>query len=228
MGRVANFAATDLSRKRRAMKNNPMFNNPQMRAMFPGMLPASGRVTAPMGFSPPRNISPTSDSGEAMDEDDLRRLTGEAEREWGAIRAAFEQFRARLGDKFQPFDPELVAPIMTPFGPALQYKTYSIAGIWMGFYMGLIVLLRAHPHMPPIAMVAAGVAAHQTWQIGMDLAKAAAGLVGDLSGVKEVSTIIGGALIESCVPLFVAGISVSLPRSLAHGVDFVVLEAKSF
>lgn len=150
-----------------------------------------------------------------MDDSDLQRRTGEAVREWNSIMGAFQHLKSLLGEKFKNHDPELVMPIHTPFGPALQYRTYSIAGIWMGYYMGLIVLIRAHPDMPPIAMVAAGMAAQRTGQYGNELARVAAGIVEDLSKVKEISTVIGGALIESCVPLFVAAISVSTSFSLA-------------
>ena len=78
----------------------------------------------------------------------------------------------------------------------------------MNYYMGYIVLLRAHPMMPPFAMMAAGMAAQQTAPAAMELGRIAAGLAEDCSNVTEVSTLVGGAFIESAFGLFVAGVQV--------------------
>lgn len=179
--------------------------------MFPGLMPTTGRFTLPRGFSPPpRDNTP---SGEAEDVD-LETSTAAAIREWEEIRQAFEVFRNRLGPDFAPLGPEhATTPEMTPFGPALMYRTYSIAGIWMNFYMGLIVLYRALPSMPPFAMAAAGIAAPQTAPWATEIARIAAGICEDLNGQKSVSMLIGAACIESGFCLFVAGVQYrSLPQ----------------
>ena len=172
---------------------------------FPGLMPTSGRVTVPRGFSPPRETSPASDS---LDDMDFDTSTANALREWEEIRHAFEVFRERLGPDFEPMGPDFAPPEMTPFGPALIYRTYSIAGIWMNYYMGLIVLHRAHPSMPPVAVIAAGMAAQQTGRWANTIARIAAGLHEDTTHVGAVSTLVGAAFIESCFPLFVAGVQV--------------------
>jgi hypothetical protein len=176
--------------------------------MFAGLMPSSGKVTRPTGFSPPRETTPQS---EASEEPDFDESTAAALREWESIRQAFEIFRANLGPDFDPLGPDLVPTQETPFGLAHSYRTFSIAGLWMNYYMGLISLYRAHPSMPPIAMVAAGLAAPQTMQWAIEVGRIASGLTTeDFSMVASVSTLVGAALIESCFCMFVAGVQVSV------------------
>ncbi|KAK4231306.1 fungal transcriptional regulatory-like protein [Podospora fimiseda] len=171
---------------------------------FPGLMPSSGRFDLPRGFSPPRESqSPSDNSAEELDFDTS---TANALREWEAIRQAFEVFRARLGPDFEPMGADYAPPYITPFGPALMYRTYSIAGIWMNYYMGLIILQRAHPSMPPLAIMAAGMAAHQTKGWATEIARIAAGLHEDTTHVSHISTLVGSAFIESGFPMFVAGV----------------------
>ncbi|KAJ4300448.1 hypothetical protein N0V88_003123 [Collariella sp. IMI 366227] len=132
---------------------------------------------------PPRESSPSSDSAEDMDFDTS---TAKAMRDWEEIRQAFEVFRARLGPDFEPMGEDFALPEMTPFGPSLTYRTYSIAGIWMNYYMGLIVLHRAHPSMPPVAVIAAGMAAQQTGRWANEIARIAAGLHEDTAQVTAI------------------------------------------
>lgn len=129
--------------------------------------------------------------------------------EWNAIRRAFEVFKSKLGEDFEPMSPDFEPPQATPFGLALTYRTYSIAGIWMNYYMGMIALYRAHPNMPPFAMVAAGMAARSTAGYAIEIGRIAAGLAEDCATVSAVSTLVGAAFIESCFCLFVAGVQVS-------------------
>lgn len=181
--------------------------------MFPGMFPTSGKVTAPTGFSPPRDASPQS---EGLDDGDLEAATRAAHEEWEAIRAAFDVFRSRLGPEFMPLGEEYTDRRETPFGTAVQYRTFSVAGIWMNYYMGLICLHRAHPGMPPAAMMAAGRAARETAPFAREIGRIAAGLSDeDVSGRSEISTLVGAAFIESSFCLFVAGIQVCSPLPLS-------------
>lgn len=193
---------------------------PPMGPMFPGLLPSTGKFQLPKGFSPP----PTSPGpATAYDSDDsdnvdgpaynLDESTAAAAREWDALRTAFEVFRNRLGPDFAPLDDADSEP--TPFGgPALTYRTFSIAGIWMNFYMGLIVLYRCLPSMPPVAMAAAGLQAAQTAPWAREIGRIAAGLGEDLNNQAAVSMSVGAACIEAGFCLFVAGVQVrflSLP-----------------
>ncbi|KAL0944266.1 C6 finger domain-containing protein [Colletotrichum truncatum] len=172
--------------------------------MFPGMLPNLGKVTLPMGFSPPRDESPSPpDTHEDFDTD---LAEAAALREWESLREAFEVLRSQFGPEFEPLGPEYCDHRETPFGPTLQYRTFSVAGIWMNYYMGLIHLYRAHPKMPPAAMIAAGIQAQHTTKFALEMGRIAAGLTDDISIATEVSTLVGAALIESAFCLFVGGI----------------------
>ncbi len=171
------------------------------------MMPSRASVTVPTGFSPPRERSPQSDD---LDDFDMETRTMAATREWEEIRQAFELFRTRLGPDFEPLGPEYEPPEDTPFGTTLKYRTHSIAGIWMNYHMGWVVLHRSHPSMPPVAMVAAGMAAKQTAPYAMQIGRIAAGLAADeVPRVPAVSTMVGAAFIESSFPMFVACVQVS-------------------
>jgi hypothetical protein len=211
LGRLANFASRDLVRKRRVAKKSGMFGpTGAPPGSFPGMVPASNRVQIPMGFTPPHDhySSPKSDS---IDDDDLEIATELAFREWEGIKRAFEVVRARFGPEYEPMPPEFFPAQRTPFGgPPAHYKTYSIAGIWMNYNMGMIVLHRAHPNMPPVAMIAAVRTADETKRYAMEIGRISAGLEDHLCHQKEVSTLVGAALIESAFCLFVAAVQVSL------------------
>lgn len=206
-GRLANFAGRDLARKRQARKaESAGKGHHQSPQMFSGLIPFEHKFTVPTGFSPPPEPSTPTENPEDMD---IEASTAAALREWEAIRQAFYVFRANLGPDFDPLGPEIGPPRQTPFGPARTYRTYGIAGIWMGYYMGQVVLHRAHPSMPPVAMVAAGMAAQHTARYAYEVGMIAAGLTDDdCDSMTEVSTTLGAAFIECCFCLFVAGVQV--------------------
>ncbi|KAI1639879.1 hypothetical protein F4809DRAFT_49498 [Biscogniauxia mediterranea] len=210
LSRVANFSSRDLARKREVLRANgpsgpggPGGPGGPPPGMFAGMMPASEKVTMPMGFSPPRETTPPSDASQDMD---LDTRTAEAYREWDEIRQAFEELKNHFGPDFEPLGTDIYPAADTPFGIAAHYRTYSVAGVWMNYYMGLIVLHRAHPMMPPVAMMAAGLSARTTAHYAMELGRIAAGMEENISQLAAVSTLMGAALIECAFPLFVAGI----------------------
>ncbi|KAI2624389.1 hypothetical protein GGR54DRAFT_629665 [Hypoxylon sp. NC1633] len=204
LGRLASFASNDLSRKREALKANGPGRGGSP-GMFPGMVPRNPeRVTMPMGFTPPREMSPPPDA--SPEDIDLDTRTAEAYREWEGIKQAFETFKGHFGPEFEPLGADVYPAKATPFGLAAHYRTYSIAGIWMNYYMGLILLHRAHPTMPPIAMMAAGLSARTTATYCLEVGRIAAGLEENIEQLTNVSTLMASALIECCFPLFVAGI----------------------
>ncbi|KAK2630455.1 hypothetical protein QTJ16_001275 [Diplocarpon rosae] len=229
LGRLATFAAKDLKRKRLAMKANggrwlptestrtqsqpsrPQSNSfsqilPQIPE-FSGMVPGVKEAELPMGFEPSGDGCPHSTRTE--ENDDFHTQTHTAREEWQEIRRGFDLIESHLGEDFQALGPEYSAPIETPFGPALQYRTYGIAGIWMNFYMGLIACYRAHPDMPPAAMMAAGITARQTAGFANQVGRIAAGIAPNLSAITEVSPSVGAALIESSTCIFVSAVQVS-------------------
>ena len=176
---------------------------------FPGIIPRGDvEVSTTLGFSPPREASPQSDGA---DDVDLEMATAAAIAEWHSILDVFAKFQARLSEDFRPLDPDNSAAVgarASPFGPVRTYRTFSIAGIWMNLYMGFIVLHRVHPTMPPVAMMAAGLKAKETWNYAMEIGRIAAGLSDDVSRATSINTIVASAFIESCFCLFVAGIQV--------------------
>ncbi|KAK6085791.1 C6 finger domain-containing protein [Seiridium cupressi] len=211
LGRLSEYQSRDLTRKRRFFKVRGTFGpTGAPPGTFPGMMPASDHVQQPMGFSPPREdpSSPKPDS-----EEDLDLLTAKAYQDWEGIKAAFEAFRNHLGPEFEPLDQDLHPISMSPFGPAMRYRTYSIAGIWMNYFMGMIILHRSHPQMPPVAMMAAPMSAQQTMGYALQIARIAHGLEENVGVMREVSTLVSAAFIESAFCLFVAGVQVLILTS---------------
>ncbi|KAK7956859.1 C6 finger domain-containing protein [Apiospora aurea] len=205
LGRLASFTSGDLSRKRRVFSLRGTFGGSGAPpGTFPGMVPSSGRVPMPMGFSPQSDAaSPKSD---VLEDSDLDELTIAAHREWAFIKHAFEVIQEKFGPEFAQVPPGATPPVPTPFGLAAQYSTYGVAGIWLNYYMGLISLHRAHPEMPPVAMMAAGMSAHQTMGYAIEVGRIVAGLDESTENKPAVSTVVGAAFIESSFPMFVAAI----------------------
>ncbi|KAK7927949.1 hypothetical protein PG985_004947 [Apiospora marii] len=162
LGRLAAFTSRDLPRKRKMFSLRGTFGGSGAPpGTFPGMMPASGRVPMPMGFSPPREQpSPASDT---LEDADLDELTSAAYGEWASIKHAFEVIRERFGAE-------------------------------------------AHPEMPPVAMMAAGMSAHQTMGYATEIGRIVAGLDEDTENKPAVSTLVGAAFIETSFPLFVAAV----------------------
>ncbi|KAK7418387.1 hypothetical protein QQX98_004007 [Neonectria punicea] len=203
LGRLTDFSSKDVSRKRRASRAKPAPPGAPSPPSFAGIMPTDGNFKVPMGFTPPRDTSPQSDATEEQDPDANFQA---ALQEWEAIKEAFEAFEKSLGPEFQPLRPEYSDRRDSPFGMTLQYRTFSVAGIWMNYYMGLIHMYRTHPSMAPAAMQAAGMSAHQTGMFSNRIGRIAAGLSDDCSHLEEISTLVSAAFIESCFCLFVAAI----------------------
>lgn len=176
---------------------------------FAGMLPTTRKAILPRGFSPTDKGSPTPSSEDDDSNSRLDDQTAKAEEEWLEIRSAFTMLAERFGPDFEPLGPEYVQAIQSPFGPAIQYRTYSIAVIWVMYYMGIIICHRAHPSMPPAAMVAAGIAARQTAFFANEIGRISAGVGPDAATATSVNLGTGAGLTDSSFALFVAGVQVS-------------------
>lgn len=74
--------------------------------------------------------------------------------------------------------------------------------------MGLIVLHRVHPSMPPSAMIAAGIAAPETIGFANTIGRIAAAIAPNSETDAGVEPGVGAALVESIMCLFIAGIQV--------------------
>lgn len=203
---------------------------------FAGMLPGIRKASLPRGFSPTSEDSPPPNSDDG--DERLSELTAKAEEEWHGIRSVFGMFEQHLGPDFAPLGPEYAQETLSPFGPAIQYRTYGIAVMWLTYYMGLIVCHRSHPSMPPSAMMSAGLAARETGLFANTIGRISAGITADTSTATRVNIGTGAALTDSCFALFVAGVQVcdllfyisctdanirlgtrSSPAALAHSAD---------
>ncbi|KAK2735790.1 hypothetical protein FQN57_001128 [Myotisia sp. PD_48] len=187
-------------------KSNP---NPESSPPMYGMLPQQGPVRLFPGFAdskshPPAPSPPSSDDG------DLDAQTAAAETEWGNIVSACEAFEKALGPAFVPLPPDGAPVILTPFGPALQYRTLAIGCIWAFYYTARIILHRFHPSMPPSAMIAAGVAAPRTAQYAQFVGRITGGIPYEsndhFARTNLVNPTIAGVLNELIVALFFSGV----------------------
>jgi Fungal specific transcription factor domain len=228
MARLADFGGKDQVRKRRVMAaQNAQPSQSTPNPLGPHGNPSIGRGP-PMGYMPgPENPAPMHSAFAMMSANlygsgfpqqsfptvteiqDLEAETAAALAEHAAISHAFDVFAQSLPEEYGPLPPDAAPPISTPFGPALQYRTYTIACIWAFYYSGRILLHRLHPSMPPAAMVSAQVAAAQTAPYAQKIGKICAGIYYPQqyslqSGALNPS--LGGALAESHFSLFFAAI----------------------
>ncbi|CAG8020654.1 unnamed protein product [Penicillium olsonii] len=169
-----------------------------------GMVPPQPPPRLPTGFqNKPRGSTP--DEDEQMEDVSFK----EAEQEWEDILVAAETFSHALGRDFQPLPVDVAPQISTPFGPALQYRTHTIAVIW-GYYYALRILLnRIHPSLPPAIMMAAGVAAPTTAEYAQTVGKIMSGVYYPQRYNLEAGSLspnLGSALTEMTVPVFFAAV----------------------
>ncbi|CAG8083564.1 unnamed protein product [Penicillium salamii] len=168
-----------------------------------GMVPPQPPPRLPTGFQDrPRGLSPDED-----DQEDVSYM--EAEQEWEDILVAAETFALALGRDFQPLPVDVAPQIATPFGPALQYRTHTIAVIWGYYYAVRILLNRIHPSMPPAIMMAAGVAAPTTAEYSQAVGKIMSGVYYPQRYNLEAGSLspnLGSALTEMTVPVFFAAV----------------------
>jgi hypothetical protein len=206
------YSSTDaLGNLQTAQHGSPQDQAPTNPPMY-GMVPSSGPTPLPPGFADPAYPSCRLASD---DEEDFQGTPEtEAEAEWESIQAALDVFANMIGSDFSPLPPDSATPISTPFGPAMQYRTHTIAVMWAFYYSGRIMLHRMHPSMPPAAMVAAGVAASTTAQYAQIIGKIAAGIYYPQRYNLEAGSLnpnLGAALTEVTVPLFFAGVQYTDP-----------------
>ncbi|KAI7970466.1 hypothetical protein EIK77_006311 [Talaromyces pinophilus] len=175
-----------------------------------GMAPTGGPVPAPAAFTTMGDSPPY--SGFVDDDEDT--TLEEAEAEWERILAAYEYYESQLGEGFAPLPPDTTTPVSSPFGPAIQFRSHSIAVLWAYYYVGRIILNRLHPSMPPATMVAASTAASTTARFAQTIGRIAAGVYYPQLYVQEVGNLnpnLGGAWIQATMTLFVAGIQYTDP-----------------
>lgn len=149
--------------------------------------------------------TPTPQSARAEDPIDLHLATQAALEEYRRIRAALQSFAGQLGDGFRPLTADEQHPMETPFGTALSYRSYDIGCLWAVYNMAVIIAIRSHPHMPPAAHMAAGIAAQETAGYAQEIGRIAAGIVPGPED-QPLNPGLGAALCESCMPAFFAAV----------------------
>ena len=208
-------------------------NGPQRPTMPPGsgqpsfygMMPDTGTTyDLPEAFAsaPRENIYVPPSPDENFE---LATATAAAEEEWKSIQKALTIFENSLGPAFVPLADDAGPVIATPFGLALQYSTYQVALCWVMFYMGRIMSARSHPSMPPASMMASGVAAAQTAQWSNTIGRITFGMQTPPDD-QPLNPAFGGAIAETMLPLFVAGVQYRDPYQRAYTIDRLHLIAE--
>ena len=235
MGRIADFASKDQARKRKVMEANGgqwrptpgMFPSPPTPSQQPGEQPPRSsppRQAPPPSLQPPMygmipHIPPPQTPERFTqaprdqiyiphykeDDFELEEATIDAGVEWREIQSALDLFERSLGTEWRPLPDYLAPPFETPFGTALQYRTWSISCIWAMYYTGRIIAARVHPSMPPAAMMAAGIAAAQTAHWANDIGRICCGLQFP-PAEQPLNPALGAALMESTLSIFFAGV----------------------
>ncbi|TKA51208.1 hypothetical protein B0A55_12799, partial [Friedmanniomyces simplex] len=182
----------------------------QMPAFFGMAPPPSPNVQMPTAYHPIHCI-PTPLSAASHDPIDMQFSTEAAISEWARIRAALLDFPTHLGDAFKPLTDEYQPSLKTAFGNAIFYHSFDIGVLWAIYNMAMIITLRSHPHMPPAAHMAAGVASQQTLFYAEQIGRIVAGIVPGPSD-HPLNPSLGAALCETCMPSFFAAVQYGNPH----------------
>ena len=184
---------------------------------FYGMVPDTPTPRMPDAFTrAPRDQIYTPPS--PVEDMELNSATADAEAEWREIQNALDIFEQSLGPAWQPLSPDTQPPIATPFGTAMQYRTYHMTSIWSIFYTGRIIAARTHPSMPPAAMMAAAVAAGQTAKWANMIGRIVFGL--QLPPENQgLNPTMGTAMTETILAMFFAGVQYTDIHQRAYTIE---------
>ena len=184
------------------------------------MIPDPGH-RLPKGFQQGRRndaFVPPSPEDEFELELELDAATEKAEREWEDIQQALDLFENSLGQAWQTLAADEAPAITTPFGVALQYRTYNMAGLWSFFYMGRIIAERTKPSMPAASMMAAGIVSGRTAKLANTIGRICFGLQLPPRD-QPLNPTYGSALAEMMLPLFFAGVQYIDPHQRAYTIE---------
>ena len=207
MARIADFAGKDLPRKKEVYikgSKQPVKTGYSFEGSNPP-IPTSGVTSNNYPVPPGGQYTAIPMNNHPAPQTDLQTSTMTAEAEWLDITRALDTFEEALGPSFAALSPEHMPPLSTPFGPALYYRTYSIACIWSLYYTGRIIATRVHPSMPPAAMAAAGIAALRTAGWANTIGRINAGIQ-PLNSSVPLNPLHGAALMDATMGLFHAGV----------------------
>ena len=230
LGRVGDFNVKDRKRKLRILASNngrwrpqPTMHPPMgdktpepkgediPAAFLPhffGMAPTGTNASMPSSYNVGKKER-LPDSPEAIE--DINLATGSAVEDWNTLVDAIDMIEANLGGHYQPVSTDGNVTGHTPFGPNLIYASLDIACSWVLLYSIRIIVNRIHPNLPPHHHVAASLCANANRSLVELIGRACGGIS---AGQSETGLSIdtGAALIDCCIPLFVAGIQVVVPQ----------------
>lgn len=195
----------------------PVQAGPPPQISFYGMAPPPARVAMPARYQT-NQTSPTPSTLSHQDSIDLDTATKDALAEWQRIHHALDAYASRLGPNFQPLPEDCQQPLPTPFGLALFYRSYDISCLWLVYNMCVIIAERSHPHMPPAAHMAAGIAAFKTRESATNIGRITAGIVSPPQN-QPLSPALGAAMCECCMALFIAGVQYQDPAQRRWTVE---------
>jgi hypothetical protein len=196
----------------------PPTGAPPVPPMFFGMAPPpSANVQMPSAYNPMNQTHPVHQPN--MDQPlDIALATQAALVDYGKIRAALIEFAKCLGDAFQPLSSDYQVPMETAFGHSVSFRSFDIACLWAIYNMAMIITIRSHPHMPPAAHMAAGVAARDTAYHAQEIGRIVAGIVPGPPN-QPLNPSLGAALVESCMPSFFAAVQYQDPNQRHETVE---------
>jgi hypothetical protein len=192
---------------------------------FYGMMPMPTNVHMPEAFyDAPREYFPPHFDPPPISSVDA--ATTAALTEWTEIQAALSLFESSLShSSWQPLPPETTPEIQTPFGPALQYRSYSMAIVWATWHTARLILARTHPSMPVAAMMATGIAAAQTAPSANAIGRIVFGLQAPPEE-QPIAPSLGAALGEAVYSMFFAGVQLTDSAQRAILIDRLRLIAR--
>ena len=126
-----------------------------------------------------------------------------AEDEWQNIKKSLEIFEYSLGSEWLPLHRDFVQASPSPFGPGLQYRTYSMCCIWAMLYAAKIMTSRMRPSLPPTAAIAVNIASPETAFWANQVGRICVGLP-HFNG-QTVGSALSAALKDISFSLYVAG-----------------------
>ncbi|KAF2217816.1 hypothetical protein CERZMDRAFT_63943 [Cercospora zeae-maydis SCOH1-5] len=188
----------------------PPMTSPPMPDFYGMAPPPRANVHMPSSYTssnPHTTPTPAGAYPPGAFENDLPQATQEALDEYTHIQQALDLFEQSLSRSpaFQPLESGSYHSAETAFGPAYFFRTYDIGCLWAFYHMAMIIAIRAHPHMPPAAHMAAGVAAQETRHHAMEIGRIVAGIVPGPDD-QPLNPSLGAALCDSCMPSFFAAV----------------------
>ena len=123
--------------------------------------------------------------------------------DWITLHQDLKNLKNRRESTSLPISKRYDTKFLPPFGHTVVYCTHALACWWAQFYMARILLRRVHPDIPAIASAAVKSAELETEDDALMVGRIIAGIIPLDARIVHPAT--QGVLIESTMPLFIAG-----------------------